>query len=314
MPDLILQALPKEAKAVADSTAVMKESFEHKIEALAEMPTDKLLETLTHWGISVSEKLLLALAVYFVGRWLIRYILKIQKRIMDRKETDPSLRVFLNNLTQISLTIILISFIIGVLGINTTSFVAIFASAGLAVGMALSGTLQNFAGGVMILLIKPFRVGHYVEMQGQAGTVKEIRLFHTVLNTSDNKTIMMPNGAISNGIINNYTREDYRRAEWTFGLAYGEDYDKAKNVIRKLLDADPRAQKTPEPAIVMSGMDQNSVKVLVTAWAHTNDFWSLYYSINEQVYKTFGGMGINMASPHMEIRLKDDRPHDDNNA
>ncbi|MDR2885963.1 MAG: mechanosensitive ion channel family protein [Rikenellaceae bacterium] len=308
MPDIITSALPKEAQAMADSTATVKQTIEQHIETLAKMPTEELFSTLLRWGAEIVGKLLLALVIYFVGRWLIKYLLCVQKRMMERRETDPSLRVFLHNLVQITLTIILISFIIGVLGIDTTSLVAIFASAGLAVGMALSGTLQNFAGGVMILLMKPFHVDDYVEMQGQSGKIKEIRLFHTVLNTPDNKTIMVPNGAISNGIINNYTHEQYRRVEWIFGVGYGEDYDRVKSVIKGLLDEDARVRPEPEPLVALHSLADSSVNIVVRAWVHTDNFWDLYFSLNEQVYKTFNQMNINIPFPQMDVHLKTPPP------
>jgi small conductance mechanosensitive channel len=304
MPDFITSALPKEAQAMADSTAVARESFHEQIQTLASMPTQQLLDTLLQWGMQVAGKLILAVTIFVIGRWLIRRLLRMQKRVMERRETDPSLRVFLNNLTQIALTLILISFIIGVLGIDTTSLVAIFASAGLAVGMALSGTLQNFAGGVMILLIKPFRVGDFVEMQAQSGKVKEIRLFHTVLNTPDNKTIMLPNGAINNGIINNYTHEQYRRLEWIVGIAYGEDIDRVRGVILSLLKKEPRVQSSPEPTVGVLRLGASSVDLTVQAWVHTGEYYALQLDFNELIYKVFARQGIEFPYPQMDVHLK----------
>ncbi len=304
MPDIITAALPKEAQEMADSTVALRATVEERIDSLTSMPVDELMHTLMQWGMNIAGKMLLALTIFFIGRWLIKYILRVQKRMMERRDTDLSLRTFLNNLTQIGLTIILISFIIGVLGIDTTSFVAIFASAGLAVGMALSGTLQNFAGGVMILVIKPFRVGDFIEAQGFGGVVKEIRLFHTILNTGDNKTILLPNGGISNGIVNNYTHEQYRRVEWTFGVGYGEDYDRVKALIEKLLREDKRVQASPEPLVALSSLGESSVNIVVRAWVHTDQFWDLYFALNEQVYKTFGQQGINIPYPQMDVHIK----------
>ncbi len=304
MPE-ILPGLPKEAKAIADSTATVKTQIEEQIRTFANMPVDELLKTLTQTAIEIVLKILLALTIYFVGRWLIKYLLRVQKRIMDRRDTDPSLRTFLNNLTKISLTIVLISFIVGVLGIDTTSFVAIFASAGLAVGMALSGTLQNFAGGVMILAIRPFRVGDFIEAQGQSGKVKEIRLFHTILNTSDNKTILLPNGGISTGIVNNYSHEPIRRVEWIFGVGYGEDYDRVKSVLNGLLAADKRVLKDPAPLVALHALDASSVNVVVRAWVDSDDYWNLYFSLNEQVYKTFNELGINIPFPQVDLHVKE---------
>ncbi len=294
----------EEIKTAADTTAPITTTIEQKVQSLASMPVEEVIKTLTQYAVDVTLKILVALLIYFIGRWLIRYVLRMQKKMMDRRNVDPSLRVFLNNLIQISLIIILITIIVGALGIDTTSFVAIFASAGLAVGMALSGTLQNFAGGVMILALKPFRVGDVIEAQGQSGKVKEIRLFHTILNTADNKMILLPNGGISTSIINNYSCEPTRRVEWTFGIGYGDSYDRAKSIITKLLNDDKRILPTPGHMIALSKLDSSSVNIVVRAWVKSDDYWDLYYSLNEQVYKTFGESGINIPFPQLDVHIK----------
>ena len=169
--------------------------------------------------------------------------------------------------------------------------------------MALSGTLQNFAGGVMVLLFKPYRVGDFIEAQGQSGTVKEIQLFNTVLNTADNKTILVPNGSLSTGIINNYSREARRRVDWTFGIGYGDDYDFAKATLAELLDADSRVMKDPAYFIALQSLGDSSVNIVVRAWVSTADYWSVYFDLNEKVYKVFTQKGINIPFPQMDVHL-----------
>ncbi len=296
---------PKETRAIADTTASLRASLETKVQELSDMPADKLIATVTKSAVEIGLKIILVLTIYIVGRWLIKYVLRIQKKLMDRRNADISLRVFLNNLTQITLMLVLIIIIISILGIDTTSFVALFASAGIAIGMALSGTLQNFAGGVMILAIKPFKVGDFIEAQGQSGSVKEIRLFHTILNTPDNKTIIIPNGGISTGIINNYSHESNRRIEWTFGIAYGQDYDQAKALLSRLIEKESRILRDPAWLIALKTLNSSSVDIVVRAWAPSEEYWNVYFSINEQVYKSFGQAGINIPYPQLDVHIVD---------
>lgn len=193
--------------------------------------------------VSFGFKLLIAILVFYVGRFIIRKIYKTTLSVMTRRRMDPSLTTFVLSLIKMVLYFILIITIIGILGIETSSFLAIFASAGVALGMALSGTLQNFAGGVLILLLKPYKVGDYIEAQGYAGTVKSIQLFSTVINTVDNKAIIIPNGGLSTGTINNFSLESYRRVDWTIGLSYDTDFAAAKAAILEMLDSDERIVK-----------------------------------------------------------------------
>ncbi len=257
--------------------------------------------------LSFGTKLLIALVIYFVGRWIIGKLKRICVKIFERKDVDPSLRTFLISLINIALTLVLLVIIIGILGIETSSFVALFASAGVAIGLALSGTLQNFAGGVMVLLFKPYRVGDVIEAQGYTGTVKEIQIFNTVLNTLDNKSIIMPNGGLATGIINNYSKENRRRIEWTFGIAYGDDFDKAKDLILNLVKVDNRILHEPtEPFVALNKLGENSVDIIVRVWVESSQFWNVYYDLNELVYKNFEKAGLNIPFPQMDIHLKRD--------
>ncbi len=298
---LSLYTLVASSQAVADT--LHKEILAQKIQTLSQMSTEELTSMVIKWVLNLSARVLIALAIFFIGRWIIRYLRKLLRRMMERRAVEASLKSFLLNLVSITLTLFLIIVIIGILGIDTTSFVAIFASAGLAIGMALSGTLQNFAGGVMILIFKPFRVGDFIEAQGQTGTVKEIQLFNTVINTTDNKTIMIPNGGISTGIINNYSKESIRRVEWTFGIGYGDDYDLAKATIASMLDQDARILKDPAYFIAVSSLGDSSVNIVVRAWTSTGDFWSVFFDMNEKVYKQFPIVGLNIPYPQMDVHL-----------
>lgn len=298
---LSLYTLVASSQAVADT--LHKEILAQKIQTLSQMSTEELTSMVIKWVLNLSARVLIAVAIFFIGRWIIRYLKRILRRMMERRAVEASLKSFLLNLVSITLTLFLIIVIIGILGIDTTSFVAIFASAGLAIGMALSGTLQNFAGGVMILIFKPFRVGDFIEAQGQTGTVKEIQLFNTVINTTDNKTIMIPNGGISTGIINNYSKESIRRVEWTFGIGYGDDYDLAKATIASMLDQDARVLKDPAYFIAVSSLGDSSVNIVVRAWTSTGDFWSVFFDMNEKVYKQFPIVGLNIPYPQMDVHL-----------
>ena len=260
---------------------------------------DVFLTKMIDLGISVGSKILLAIVVFLVGRWIVRRLNKLLAKILEKRHVEASLSTFVKSLVNITLTLLLIIVVIGVLGIETSSFIALFASAGVAIGMALSGTLQNFAGGVMILLFKPFKVGDTIEAQGQTGTVREIQIFNTILATPDNKIIIIPNGGLSTGLMKNYSKEATRRVDWEFGIAYGDDYTKAKAVIARLLDADGRVLKDPAYFIALTSLGESSVNIVVRAWVNAGDYWGVYFDMNEKVYKTFAEENLNIPFPHL---------------
>ena len=210
-----------------------------ELEMLRSLPLDELLDKMVSGLVTLAVNVALAILVFYIGKFIIRKIYNLVRRILISRSIDGGLSTFLLSMVRIVLYFILIVTVIGILGIETSSFLAIFASAGVAIGMALSGTLQNFAGGVLILLLKPYRVGDYIEAQGYAGTVKEIQIFHTLIVTYDNKAIIIPNGGLSTGSINNWSRERYRRVDWTVGISYGDDIEKARSVILQMLDDHP---------------------------------------------------------------------------
>ena len=264
---------------------------------------DVFLTKMIDLGISVGSKILLAIVVFLVGRWIVRRLNKLLAKILEKRHVEASLSTFVKSLVNITLTLLLIIVVIGVLGIETSSFIALFASAGVAIGMALSGTLQNFAGGVMILLFKPFKVGDTIEAQGQSGTVREIQIFNTILATPDNKIIIIPNGGLSTGLMKNYSREATRRVDWEFGIAYGDDYTKAKAVIARLLDADGRVLKDPAYFIALTSLGESSVNIVVRAWVNAGDYWGVYFDMNEKVYKTFTEENLNIPFPQLDVHL-----------
>ena len=264
---------------------------------------DVFLTKMIDLGISVGSKILLAIVVFLVGRWIVRRLNKLLAKILEKRHVEASLSTFVKSLVNITLTLLLIIVVIGVLGIETSSFIALFASAGVALGMAWSGTLQNFAGGVMILLFKPFKVGDTIEAQGQTGTVREIQIFNTILATPDNKIIIIPNGGLSTGLMKNYSKEATRRVDWEFGIAYGDDYTKAKAVIARLLDADGRVLKDPAYFIALTSLGESSVNIVVRAWVNAGDYWGVYFDMNEKVYKTFAEENLNIPFPQLDVHL-----------
>lgn len=230
------------AMPMATNTSVVDSipDIRQEIQMLRSMPFDELVDSAVRGLITFAINLTIAIAVFYIGKFIIRKVFNLVRNIMLRRQVDASLMTFVLSMIKIVMYFILIVIVIGILGIETSSFVAIFGAAGLAVGMALSGTLQNFAGGVLILLLKPYKVGDYIETQGYAGYVREIQIFHTIINTYDNKSIILPNGGLSTGSINNWSREDYRRVEWTVSISYGDSVDDARKAILDIFASDDR--------------------------------------------------------------------------
>ena len=249
-------------------------------------------------------KVLGAVVVLVIGLWVIKWAVKAVDAMMTRSNTDDSLRPFLRSLLGSLLKVMLAISVLGMLGIEMTSFIALLGAAGLAVGMALSGTFQNFAGGVMILIFKPFKVGDFIDAQGYMGVVKEIQIFVTILTTGDNKTIIIPNGGLSNSSMVNFSTQENRRVDWSFGIGYGDDLDKAKGIIQKLIDADERILKEPASLIVLGELADSSVNITVRAWANASDYWGIFFDMNEKVYHAFNNGGINIPFPQMDVHVK----------
>ena len=252
-------------------------------------------------AVTLGVTLLKALLVFIVGRLVISLLNRLVRKILSRRNIDPSVKTFVGSLVNVLLIVLLAVSIVAILGIETTSFAALLASAGVAVGMALSGNLSNFAGGLIILLFKPFKVGDYIEGQGESGTVREIQIFHTILTTPDNKVVYIPNGALSGGAITNYSREPLRRVDWTFGVDYGEDYQKVKGVITSIIARDARILQEPAPFVALHALADSSVNVVVRVWVASADYWDVYFSINQDVYETFNREGIDFPFPQLTV-------------
>ena len=257
-----------------------------------------LLAPLMTQGAMLGWTLIKAFLVFIVGRLLINLVNKLIKRVLLKRDIDPSVKTFVGSLVNVVLTILLIISVVGALGVQTTS-------AGVAVGMALSGNLANFAGGLIILLFRPFKVGDYVEAQGTGGTVKEIQIFHTILATPDNKTVYIPNGSLSSGAVTNFSRQATRRVDWTFCVDYGEDFDKVKAVIQTVLARDSRILADPAPFIALHALADSSVNIVVRVWVESADYWDVYFGINQAVYATFNEKGINFPFPQLTVHRAD---------
>lgn len=259
------------------------------------------LQTLIDWGVSAGGRLIGAALIFVVGRFLISFLNRLVAKIMVRRHFDPSVQSFVRSLVNILLTILLIIAVVSKLGVETTSFAALLASAGVAVGMALSGNLQNFAGGLIVLLLRPYRVGDLIESQGVIGTVNEIQIFHTILLTADNKMIYIPNGSLSSGTVVNYSRQTTRRVEWIIGVEYGEQMAKVEQVINVLIAADKRILPTPEPFVALHALDSSSVNVVIRVWVNAADYWGVYFDMNKAIYETFNREGIGFPFPQLTL-------------
>ena len=248
-------------------------------------------------------KLLLAIITLVIGLWVIRIVLRVFDRAMTRAEMEVSLQKFLGSLAGILLKALLLISVASMVGIATTSFVAILGAAGLAVGLALQGSLANFAGGVLILLFKPFKVGDVIDAQGYLGKVNAIQVFQTILKTPDNKTIIIPNGPLSNGSITNFSTEPTRRVDMVFGIGYDDNIADAKRTLQNLVDADTRIMKEPAPQIVLGELGDSSVNFYVRVWCNSADYWNIYFDTHEKVKQTFDAEGISIPFPQRDVHL-----------
>lgn len=265
-----------------------------------------LIQQLIDWGVGAGGRIIGAVIIFVVGRFLISFIRKMLSKILSKRHIDAGIQTFVMSLVNILLTILLIVAVIGKLGVETTSFAALLASAGVAVGMALSGNLQNFAGGIIVLLFRPYKVGDWIESQGVSGTVREIQIFHTILTTADNKVIYIPNGALSSGTVTNYSREETRRVDWVVGVEYGESYDKVESTVKRILAADKRILATPEPFIALHALDASSVNVVIRVWVKSADYWGVYFDMNKTIYSVFNEEGIGFPFPQLTVHQAKD--------
>lgn len=263
------------------------------------------LDKMINFGFEYSPKIIGGIIVLLIGLWITKLITKSVEKALAKSKLDQSLVPFLKSLTNIILKILVVITVMGMIGIQMTSFIALIGAAGLAVGLALSGTLQNFAGGVIILILKPFKVGDFIEAQGFSGTVKEISIFATMLNTGDKKLVIIPNGPLSTGSLINSSAEPQRRVDWKFGMAYGDDVENFKKAINDFFAEDTRILKEPASFIGLSELGDSSVNFTVKAWVNSADYWDVFFNINEKVYTKFGDYKLNIPFPQMDVHLHD---------
>ncbi len=287
--------------------SVQKEKFAEavdKIEHLSSIDLRQMLADIGEEAGWILLKIVVALVIYFIGKQLIRWVLRLMDRAFQHHKVEASLCNFLRSLVKVLLMIMLLLAIVQTLGVNTSSFLAMFASAGLAIGMALSGTLQNFAGGVVLLILRPYKVGDYIEAQGQSGTVESIGLFSTCLKTPDNQTIYVPNNSIATSIIDNYSQSETRRVDWTLSISYGDDVDVARREILAMLSSDERVLTDTPPVVYVKNLAESSVDLSIRAWVANGDYWGLYFDMNEKMYKELPSKGINFPFPQMDVHVK----------
>ena len=294
-----------QTKAPADTLNKVQAEFAAVAEKIATTPADELLGELLNKAIDFGLKVMAAFLIYLVGAWFIRKIKGILKRIFERKGTDSAVSSFVQSITSIALTVMLVITTVGILGIDTTSLAALLAGGGMAIGLALNGTVQNFAGGIMLLIFKPFKAGDFIEAQGYSGTVSELSITSTKLVTTDNRVIIIPNGILSNNIINNYSDQKFRRVDLTVDVEYGSSAEQVKKLLGSMIENDSRVLKTPaEPFIALSALKESSVQFTMRLWVNTSDYWNVYYELTEKIYKELPKNGIQFPFPQLDINIK----------
>ena len=267
------------------------------------MNSEQIINQIITVSLVYVPKIIIAIIIWFIGVWIIKILIHGFDRMLDKRSIDPSLKPFVKGLISVLLKVLLVISVLGTIGIQMTSFVAIIGAVGLAIGFALSGTLQNFAGSVIILIFKPYKIGDLIEAQSYRGTVSEIHIFNTILKTPDNRTVIIPNGKLSNSPMINFSTEPLRRVDWVFGIAYGDDVDKAKEVLTRLAGEDSRIINEPPLFIAVSELGDSSVNITVRAWVSSPDYWNVFFQLNEQAYKTFEKEGLNIPFPQMDVHL-----------
>ena len=306
----MIRLLQSESNKMTDlivPDSVQKAQFHEAVEKITSFDIRQVLTNMLDEAGWIILKIVLAVVIFLVGRQLIRWVIRVMDKAFVRHNIETSLRSFLRSLVKVLLTLMLILAVVQTLGVNTSSFLALFASAGLAIGMALSGTLQNFAGGVVLLILRPYKVGDYIESQGQAGTVESIGLFQTCLKTPDNQTIYVPNNSIATSIIDNYSQSETRRVDWTLSISYGDDVDVARREILAMLAEDKRVLTSTAPVVFVSVLNSSSVDLSIRAWVANGDYWSLYFDMNERMYKELPQKGINFPFPQMDVNIKNNK-------
>ena len=296
---------PADTAVVSKLETNARETIEH----IAKTPLEELLPELINNAIHFGIKVLIALLIYFVGAWIIKKIKGVLHRIFEKRKTEKAIASFVESLTSITLTIILIIITIGTLGVNTTSLAALLAAGGMAIGMAMSGTVQNFAGGIMILVFKPFKAGDFIETEnGYSGTVSDVNIFSTKLTTTDNRLIIIPNSTLSNGTVNNFSRNTMRRVEWLVGVEYGTDVEQVKKALQDIVDEEKRVLYSStgapaDPLIAVNALQDSAVQYVVRVWVKSSDYWDVFYCLNEKIYTQLPEKGIDFPFPHLDVQV-----------
>ena len=307
MMHLILQSSPVSAEEIVEKADSAKSSLSHFKEMLAADPGTTLQQCgreALHFGL----KVLLVLVLYFIGAWLIKRIRRAMERHFTRRGTDRAMASFLCSFVSIGLTVLLIIVLVSTLGINTTSLAALLAAGGMALGMALSGTVQNFAGGLMLMIFKPFKAGDYIEAQGYAGVVTEVTIVGTHLTTIDNRKVVLPNGALSNGNIVNYSSFPLRRIDLPVSVEYGTDAALCREKLLEIIREDPRilAEQIPgakDPFVALQMLSESSVNFIVRAWVKGSDYWPAQFDLNERIYTELPQAGIRFPFPQLDVHV-----------
>lgn len=282
-------------------TLLLSEGATELAQSAQNVNLEKVIQQIITFSVDAGKSILLAAVIFIAGRFLISVINRLVAQMMERKKIDATIQSFLRSFINILLTILLLISVVSALGVNTTSFAALLASAGVAIGMALSGNLQNLAGGLIILLFKPYKVGDYIDAQGVSGTVKEIQIFHTVLTTPDNKIIYVPNGSLSSGSVTNYSLSALRRVDWTIGVEYGTEIEKVRQTALDLIKKDSRILTDPAPFIALSALADSSVNITIRAWTKNEDYWGVFFDMNQNIYEVFNKEGIAFPFPQVTV-------------
>ena len=319
--------LPAPKVLPPDSVRAVTKNLIYEMQTDPDTFWNNFLQSALQFGL----KVLAALLIYIVGSWLIGRVKKMLSRMFTRRETERTLASFITSFTTISLTIILIIITVSTLGVNTTSLAALLAAGGMAIGMALSGTVQNFAGGIMLLIFKPFKAGDFITAQGFSGKVVEVNITATKILTTDNRVVILPNGALSNGTIDNYSARPLRRVDWQVSLAYGTDADACRRTILAMLAKDPRVLQAdtdmealykqlnvsayqlstvgyrmdaiPAPMVALNTLNANDITFVVRVWALATDYWDLYFDMQERFYTELPQAGFSFAYPHVDVTM-----------
>lgn len=290
---------------VETSTEVVTEpTAAESIDTLLNYDFNTIKDILVDGILTIGWKIIVALAIFYVGRLVIRRILKLLDKIYERKSVDPAIRGFLSGIVNVLLYIAVVLMIVQTIGVDTTSLVAMLASAGLAIGMALSGTLQNFAGGVMLIVLKPYHIGDYIEAQGEEGTVKRIGLFTTEIHTVDNRVINIPNGSISTSVIENYSTADMRRLDWSVRVEYGTEPDNVRKVLLDIAHSDNRVTKETAPVVFLTELSDSAVVFSLRVWVKNCDYWDVKFDIQEKIYTELPKNGISFPYPQLDVTIK----------